>query len=452
VKIPVLSLVILNWFLLPALSVSVADAAPAVRGAVRRVSPAVVAISVVRRVYTGGKAGLDSNSATGFVFSADGLALTNHHVVVDAARISCILGDGQEVRAELVGSDATTDIAVLRLRPEQSRKFAVVRFGQTDRLQPGDTVLVIGNPKRLSHTVSLGVVSHPARYFRRTIDSPRVEFGQLYRWLQTDAVIEPGSSGSPVVGLRGRVVGMATRHTGEDLGLAIPADILQEMARRIVTHGHGRLADFGLQFQSLSAAGMPDKSGVVVSSVRAGSAGEAAGLQPGDILLSLGGQPVNASLDENLPEIHRRLAFAEVGRVLHARIRRGDKNLDASLEARPAEPEEGPSFACELWGFTVQALFAKQRRLFDHPEPGLRVSSVGPDSPANLAGLQLHDILDRVGDDEVHNVDSLKAAYDKWLAAPVDCLVLRVLRGRGYCFLPLSGLTEKLEVEDNHGP
>lgn len=445
---PVLALVALlpTWLAGAPLEVSARSA----RRAAGKVSSSVVFLTVIRDTYTDGRARLERVTGTGFIFDRAGFVLTNHHVARDARRITCTLHDGSEVAAVLIGSDASTDVAILRLPAKARPKLSALKFGKTSDLKPGDPVIVVGNPKGLRHTVSLGVVSHPARYYRRTIDSARVEYGQLYLWLQTDAVIEPGSSGSPVADLRGRIVGMATRHTGEDLGLAIPADVLEEMARRILADGEGRLADFGLRFQSLSAVALNRAKGVVISAVRAESSAAGAGLRPGDVLLALDGSPTDAPLDEHVPEIRRRLAFTRIGRTVRATIEREGARRDLSLEARPAEPEEGTSFACESWGFTVQELSPKQRRLFSHGSPGLRVSSVEPDSPAAFSGLRRHDIIDRVGQMEVTSVHSVREALRKWTESPTDHLVVRVARGASYRFLVLRELTKRLEQEASH--
>jgi len=420
------------------------------RRATGKVSKSVVFITVIRDVYTGGKARLERVTGTGIIFDSTGLVLTNHHVVRDAKRVTCTLHSGKDVAAQFAGSDALTDVAVLRLPSHAGPKLSALKFGRTSDLEPGDPVIVVGNPKRLRHTVSLGVVSHPARFYRRSIDSARVEYGQLYLWLQTDALIEPGSSGSPVTDLRGRVVGMATRHTGEDLGLAIPAHILQEMARRILAHGGGHLADFGLRFQSLSAVALDRTKGIVISAVRPGSSAADAKLRRGDILLSLDGMATDAPLDEQVPGIQRRLAFSRIGQSVRATIERDGSRSEVSLEARKAESQEGPSLACELWGFTVQELSPKQRRLFSHYSPGLRISSVEPDSPAALSGLQRHDIVDRVGQTEATSVRAIHEAYQTWSRSPTDYLVLRVARGMSCRFLVLRELTERLEEEASH--
>lgn len=445
-SIPALWLLLPTWLASAPLEVSARSA----RRAADKVSKAVVFVTVIRDVYTDGRARLERVTGTGIIFDRAGLVLTNHHVVRDARRITCTLHDGNDVVADLIGSDALTDVAVLRLSPESGRKLRALKFGKTTDFKSGDPVIVVGNPKRLRHTVSLGVVSHPARFYRRSSDSARIEYGQLYLWLQTDALIEPGSSGSPVAGLRGRVVGMATRHTGEDLGLAIPAHILEEMARRILAHGDGHLTDFGLRFQSLSAVGLRRSTGIVISSVRPGSSAADTDLRPGDILLGLDGKPTDAPRDENVPAIQRRLAFASIGQTVRATIERNGARRDLSLVARLAEPEEGLSFACESWGFTVQELSPKQRRLFSHHSPGLRISSIEPDSPAAVSGLQRHDIIDRIGQTEATSAHAIREAYSGWAESPADHLVLRVVRGLSYRFLALRELTERLKREGSH--
>jgi S1-C subfamily serine protease len=272
-------------------------------GAVERASPAVVSIlaqrQVIERVPFGAPLerflGLSpqarvvnqGNLGSG-VLIRDGYVLTNYHVVSAATEIAAQLTDGRVVRAVLIGSDPDTDLAVLKI---DAADLPAAVIGEVGQLQVGDPVLAIGNPLGIGQSVTLGIVSATGRR--------RLNISTYENFIQTDAAINSGNSGGALVDARGRLVGinaaMLSRRIGaEGIGFAIPADVALDVMQQIITHGQvirGWLGINLLERSGPAGAGSAVMQ-VVVEGVYSGAPAFVAGLQPGDVLLSLAGEPV----------------------------------------------------------------------------------------------------------------------------------------------------------------
>jgi len=273
----------------------------AVVGAVARVSPAVVHIQVRQ---SGDRAG---GSGSGFVFTPDGFMLTNSHVVHGAAEIAVTTVEGERFPAELVGDDPDTDLAVLRGRTSALS----VPLGSSRRLAVGQLVVAIGNPLGFQHTVTAGVVSALGRTMRSR--SGRLIDGVV----QTDAALNPGNSGGPLVDSQGRVVGVntATIQGAQGICFAIGADTAEFVASRLIRDGCIRRSYVGLMGQGVPLHrrivryfDLPCDSGLLVESVVAGSPAERAGLRPRDIVVRFAGQPVSG-----VDDLHRLLTAERSG-------------------------------------------------------------------------------------------------------------------------------------------
>jgi len=227
---------------------------------------------------------------SGVIVRPDGTILTNEHVILRGSRIHVTLVDGREYEARLVGSDADSDLAVLRL--QGGRDFPTVALGRSDDLLIGETVIAIGNPFGFSHTVTTGVVSAVGRSLRggeRTFTD----------FIQTDAAINPGNSGGPLLNINGELIGINTAIYGkaQGIGFAIPVDRAKRILRDLVSYGEVRRGWVGLAVQPLT----PDlqryfqvRSGVVVSEVEPGSPAERASIARGDVVTQVDGQPIGS--------------------------------------------------------------------------------------------------------------------------------------------------------------
>lgn len=307
-----------------------------------KTDPAVVFVKTIqakaRRIVGEGQ-------GTGFVFDPDGYILTNYHVIEGARDILVSFPDGKELRAEVVGRDPPTDVAVLRVK---ERGLSFVPLGDSDSTRVGDWVIAIGNPFGLAHTVSAGIVSAKGRT-REDVQLPGDASG-YYNFIQTDASINPGNSGGPLIDLSGRVVGMNTaiRQQANSIGFAIPINMIKELLPHLRTKGRVDRSAIGVHVASVrnedvERLSLPRRGGALVRHVIPGGPAAAAGLRPDDVIVAFEGVEVIS------PEKLRwQASLAGVGRVVTLRIARDGKLRDVQVklaelpEARPQLPSRSP--------------------------------------------------------------------------------------------------------------
>jgi S1-C subfamily serine protease len=302
----------------------------AVTGAAERVGPAVVSVDVRHQVERRGRSRDVPGHGSGFVFTPDGFVLTNSHVVHDATRVEAAFADGRRLRAELVGDDPDTDLAVLRIEPGAS---AVAELGESASLRVGQLVIAIGNPLGFESTVTAGVVSALGRSFRsvtgRLIDDV----------IQTDAALNPGNSGGPLVDARGRVVGVNTAVIlpAQGICFAVGINTAKVVTGQLIRHGKIRRGRIGVAGQNVPllrlaqrAHGLDARSGVLVTGVEQGSPAARAGVQPGDVIVGFDGTPV-AGIDD----LHRLLVTERIGTATSVEVLRAAEKLTL-----PITPEE----------------------------------------------------------------------------------------------------------------
>lgn len=281
----------------------------AVTGAVARVADAVVNVEVSRR-----------GGGSGFIFAADGLILTNSHVVHRASQVHVTLVDGRRLDADVLGDDVDTDLAVLRI---SARELVAAPLGDSSTLITGQLVVAVGNPFGFQHTVTAGVVSALGR-------SLRARNGRLMEHLiQTDAALNPGNSGGPLLTSRGEVVGVNTAVImgGQGIAFAVPINTAQVVITSLLRDGRVRRAILGVSAQMVPipariarAHALRQEKGALITEVYAGLPAHAAGLQSGDILLDFGGTPVHGPDD-----LVRLLTAERVGEAVPVRfLRRGE--------------------------------------------------------------------------------------------------------------------------------
>lgn len=312
----------------------------AVVSAAERVSPSVAKIEITQTAgrARNGEPRERHGGGSGFVFTPDGLVLTNSHVVHDASRIQVSLPDGRQFPAHLIGDDPATDLAVVRLDriDSDASNLTAVTFGDSQTLRVGQLAIAIGNPYGFQYTVTAGVVSALGRSLRsysgRMIDDV----------IQTDASLNPGNSGGPLVSSNGRVIGVntATIMGAQGLCFAIGINTAKFVASRLLHQGRIRRAYIGVEAQTVPLHrrivrfyDLPKETGVIVLAAENGSPAQKAGLREGDVIVAFGGQPV-AGVDD----LHRLLTDTQVGVSSSITVLRRTERLD--LEIVPQESRE----------------------------------------------------------------------------------------------------------------
>lgn len=284
----------------PAIQISNTDIETTITQAVARVGPAVVTVvgTIPGQMTFFGPTGDQTVSGSGVFISPEGYLLTNNHVVEGAQQVSIILSDGSQQQAAIVGADLFADLAVLKT---DVRPPAVAILGNSDMLQPGESVIAIGSPLGdFKNTVTVGVISATGR---------EIDTGQGYLiegLIQTDAAINQGNSGGPLVNLAGEVIGINTLvvrssqsgAVAEGLGFAIPINAARAVAEQIMQQGYFARPYLGIRYQSISprvarAYNLPVEWGVYITDVVPGSPADQAGLQPDDILTQIGDTAIN---------------------------------------------------------------------------------------------------------------------------------------------------------------
>ncbi|OHB66062.1 MAG: serine protease, partial [Planctomycetes bacterium RBG_13_60_9] len=332
---------------------------------------------------------------SGFIISKDGYVLTNNHVVADADKVTVELVDGRMMEAEVVGTDPESDVAVIRIKTDN---LTPVALGSSDALQVGEWVLAIGNPLGLSHTVTAGIVSAKGR--------SGFNVATYENFIQTDAAINMGNSGGPLVNLNGEAVGMNTFILGPGggnigIGFAIPIDTAKQVAGQLIKTGAVERGYLGLIPQDLTpdlaeAFNLKDAKGAVITQVTEDSAAARAGLARGDIVLEFGGVKVESgSQFRNLVASHK--PGDTVDMVI---LRDGErKTITAKVDKRPSieelrggprvQPRRPQDESQRRLGLAVQDLSAELAERYGlKDQTGVVITKVTPGSEAAEKGLR----------------------------------------------------------------
>jgi len=397
-----------------------ADAGPShseIQAAINRVFPALVRIHVVVEEPSGGRMERAQASGSGVIISPEGHVVTNHHVAGNAVRLSCTLPDGEEIEAALVGTDALSDIAVLKLQLEKRKHpetpLGVAVWGDSDQLKVGDVVLAMGSPMAVSQSVTRGIVSNTRLVMPRSLGGQfrldGEDVGQIVRWIGHDAVIYSGNSGGPLVNLRGEVVGINELGLGS-LGGAIPSNLAKQVVAELIAHGRVRRSWLGLELQPRLKSS-PLEHGVLIAGVVPDSPAEHAGLKAGDWLIRFCGEDVDAELPEQLPPLNQKFFSVPVGEEVELTIIRDGTEQTVKLKTVPLEKALGEPLELKAWGIAVRnitRLMALERHRSD--TRGALVDSVRGGGGAATAKLPLQpgDIILRVNQQPIDNAAALQ--------------------------------------------
>jgi len=339
---------------------------------------------------------------SGFIFDKAGFIVTNNHVVEDAEEIRVILKNEKEYDAEVVGRDANTDLALIKIKTPDDLPVAVL--GDSDTLKIGAWVMAIGSPFGLEHTVTAGIVSAKGRV---------IGSGPYDDFIQTDASINPGNSGGPLINLAGQVVGINTAIVarGQGIGFAIPINLAKGIIAQLKDSGSVTRGWLGVTINDLPEdmaeyLNVPGGEGALVVDVVAGDPADKAGIQPKDVIVGIDGKPVTSSRD--LTGI---VAGIQVGdKVAVELIRNGkSKTVRVKVGKRPSDPGSvsrkfTPQAEDEL-GLTLSELTEEAARRFNLPEAtGILVEGVEKESKAENAGILVGDIIREINHQAINSI------------------------------------------------
>ncbi|GAA4862788.1 DegQ family serine endoprotease [Luteimonas vadosa] len=380
----------------------------------------------------GGRHGVSMGS--GFVISSDGYVLTNHHVVDGADEVKVTFSDRREFPAKVVGSDAQSDVALLKI---DARGLPALRIGDSRTLKPGQWAVAIGSPFGLDQSVTAGIISAVGRA------NPYA--AQRYvPFIQTDVAINRGNSGGPLLNTRGEVVGINSQifsNSGGYMGVsfAIPSEVVMNVVEQLKTTGEVRRGQIGVQVQGITTEqargfGLPDTRGALVADVLPGSPAQKAGIERGDVIRAVDGNPINVSSD--LPPIIGAMA---PGTRTTVTIWREGRTRDLALtlsrleeataSAAPTRPSPSPARSSNPLGLVGQPLSDRERsRLGLEPGEGVAIARV-EGLAARQAGLQPGDVVLSVGRTDVGTPAELDRELGKVRAGQTVMLLVRDANG-----------------------
>jgi len=447
-----------------------------------RVSPAVVSIDVTTKVDTAavrripgfenfpfdlvprgqGGGGSDGeaprsqkqqSAGSGFFISPDGYIVTNNHVVENADEIKVVLKDGKELKGTVVGRDASTDLAVVKV---DGHDYAYVDFENSAKPRVGDWVLAVGNPFSLGNTATAGIVSA----YNRDIGENFVDY------IQIDAPINRGNSGGPTFDTYGRVIGVNTAifsPSGGSVGIGfdIPADVAYTVTRQLMHGDTIKRGYIGATIQGLSeemadSFGLQGRKGAVIADLVPNGPAQRAGVKPGDVVVAVNGQPVTTP-----NEMTREVAKVHAGDTAHLDLYRSGKELtiDVHTGLRPSEEQlarnggqdggdesDSPGTAphatpnAPILGMSLAPLNPAERQQFNLSEQvrGVVVEGVKASSDAGDKGLQRGDVIVRAGDREVASASDVSAAVGEWKKEGRKVIPLAISRGGRTLFVPIK--------------
>ncbi|MBK6350699.1 MAG: DegQ family serine endoprotease [Proteobacteria bacterium] len=428
----------------------IAAGLPDFRPLVQAYGPAVVNVSVRSVVKTSGHGrmppGMDEDNplfqfmqpgngapmrgeGSGFIISADGIILTNAHVVDDAQKVTVKLTDRREFEARVIGSDAKSDVAVLKI---DAQNLPVIKLGDPQTLQVGEWVVAIGSPFGLENSVTAGIVSAKGRSLP---DDTYVPF------IQTDVAVNPGNSGGPLFNLRGEVVGINSqiysRSGGyQGLSFAIPIDVALNVSKQLQTQGHVTRGKLGVGIQDVDQAlaesfGLEVPRGALVASVEKGGPAEKAGLREGDVILQFDGQVI-----ESAGQLPSAVAATDPGKAVALQIWREQATREVKVKLGQTTDDNAVAANFDgtnagRLGVMVRPLSAEEKQQADLSD-GLVVENV--DGAAAEAGVRPGDIVLSANGSPVKSVEQLRSV----VSGSKSHVALLVQRGDARVFVPVE--------------
>jgi len=356
------------------------------------------------------------SAGSGFFISGDGEIVTNYHVIDHADNIVIELDDGTQFECEVIGRDEATDLAVIRVQ-KPDRDFAYLALGESEAVRVGEWVMAVGNPLNMDHTVTVGVVSAKGRVLGLSREGTSFE-----NYIQTDAAINLGNSGGPLVNIRGEVVAINTaiNARGQNLGFAVPVNTLRQILPQLrengmVVRGFLGITINNLDQDSAEAFGLPNRDGALVVEVSPGRAADKGGIRHGDIVVKIDGVPI-----EDTRQLIDTVSAMPPGTDVSLTLIRNGKTMvvDVELEARDAIGEETSREAepsqdddtAERLGISISELDSQIRRMYglEDEVEGVVITRVLPVSPAADENLIRGDVIVEANGEKITTVDELR--------------------------------------------
>ena len=372
---------------------------------------------------------------SGVIVSKDGYILTNNHVIADADTIYVRLMDKRTVPAKVIGADAKTDIAVLKV---EEKNLPAIRLGDSDKLQVGEWVLAIGSPMspNLAHTVTAGIVSAKGR--------SNVGLADYEDFIQTDAAINPGNSGGALVNLDGELVGIntaiATRSGGfQGIGFAVPINMARRVMESIIKNGTVIRGWLGVYIQEVDetmakAMKLPTTKGALVADVTKDSPAEKAGIKKGDFIFEMNGKEI-----ENTTDLRNHIASAAPGTKIKLKIFREGKKIElkvklGKLEANKVAPEIQNKLE-KLFGFKVEPFNEQLAEKYglDKSLHGVMVTKINRGSSAYRAGLKTGDLIVAVNQQKIDDIEAFNDFVNDLKKG--DTVLFQIVRKNRYFFI-----------------
>ncbi|NCO24528.1 MAG: hypothetical protein COZ07_09975 [Candidatus Infernicultor aquiphilus] len=382
-------------------------------------------------------------TGSGFIINQEGYIITNEHVVHKAEKIKVTLSDGREFTGEVIGSDTTSDMAIVKIKADH---LPLVALGDSDKLRVGEIVVAIGNPYGLQQTVTMGVVSAKGRSIPTGIE------GRVYKdFIQTDAAINPGNSGGPLLNTKGEVVGINTAIIpfAQGIGFAIPINIAKKNIDDLINLGKVRRSWLGVYIQEVTPEiakqfNQAEAKGVLVGDVVKNSPAEGVGIKTGDIIKKVNNEEVNSP-----EELQDKIGNIEINKEVNVEIVRNGETISfiVKIGEMPTVEEEGSKTPKEKvfsvqTGLKVESVTTEIAKELGLPwVKGLVITEVVPGSSADDMGLQQGDIVLEANRTELSSVEEWEKVINK--LEPEGTLLLLVFRNQHTYYVPIK--VEKID-------
>jgi serine protease Do len=403
-----------------------------------RIQPSVIHIEVIKKSDSFKFKSL----ASGLVVDPDGYILTNEHVVDKAQSIRVTLTSKLEYPAEVIGTDKQTDLALIKIKAEE--KLSVPKFGNSEKIEVGEWVIAVGNPFGFDRTVSFGIVSGKGRVIPFLPEESRL----ISDFIQTDAAIDPGSSGGPLVNLKGEVIGINSIGLGRGQGFTIPINTALKIKEKLLAAGVIERGWLGLSIQPLNREfaeyfGDEKLEGILISDVEPDSPAKESGLLPGDIILEFQGEKISAEKEDDLNRFSLLVSESPVGEFSPIKVQRKEKVLDLKVKIALQPKVKAEEYETDL-GFTVKEITdVLYREYMLEDKEGVFVSFVEVGGPASQGELLEEDVIKKIEGLKISTLEDFKKALEK--VKDQKQILLAIKRGKNQRFILIQPGIKKEE-------